>query len=77
MKYRREILELDPPYDFKHAIATIRTLTGWGTSDICFILNLPRSTLHAWEAEGCRPSDDHGQAIRKLLAKCRNSDTSS
>lgn len=69
--YRRELLERDDPVDFRHALATIRNLTGWGSSDIAFVLNIPRTTLTSLEARGNQPDHDDGQAILKLLATIR------
>lgn len=73
---RREILERDPPFDVKGALQAIRNLTGWGSSDLAFVLNVPRSTLTSWEGRGpkpgSRPNIDDGDAIRKLLHNCRN-----
>ena len=70
--YRRELLERDEPVDFRHVLATIRMLTGWGTSDIAFVLNMPRTTLASLEGRGNQPDHDDGQAILKLLRNIRN-----
>lgn len=71
--FRRELLERDAPVDFRHALATIRNLSGWGTSDLAFILNMPRSTITSIESRNdVQPAHDHGQAILKLLDICRN-----
>jgi hypothetical protein len=71
---RRFILERDPPVNFAEALTEIRRLRGYGTSDLCFILNVPRPTLSSWEHDGCMPRYEHGRAILKLLSLCRNSD---
>lgn len=69
--FRRELLERDPPTDFVATLQAIRNLTGFGSSDLAFILNVPRSTLNSWE-RGTHPRHDDGQAILKLLATCRD-----
>lgn len=74
MLKRRFVLQRDPPFDAVAALTEIRRLMGWGSSDICFILNVPRPTLAGWEVRGSRPNVDDGDAIRKLLAFCRNCD---
>jgi DNA-binding transcriptional regulator YiaG len=69
---RRKLLERDPPVDFAAVLTEIRRLTGWGTSDLCFILSVHRSTLHAWETRvGCIPNYEDGRAIVKLLETVR------
>lgn len=71
---RRQLLERDEPVDFAAALTEIRRLTGWGTSDLCFILSVHRSTLHVWETRtGCIPNYEDGRAIMKLLERARNS----
>ncbi len=69
---RRLILERDPPFDVRAALTQIRRTTGWGSSDICFVLNVPRSTLLNWEIRGSSPNLDDGDAIRKLHKECLN-----
>lgn len=71
MLARRELLERDDPVDFKAALTTIRLLSGWGTSELAFILNIPRTTLLSIEKRGNQPRHDEGQAILKLLKNCR------
>lgn len=71
MLRRRYVLERDPPFDVRSALTEIRGLMGWGSSQIAFVLNVPRGTLAAWEIRGSRPNIDDGDAIRKLLASCR------
>ena len=73
---RREILERDAPVNFRDALQAIRNLTGWGSSDLAFVLNVARSTLNSWERKSCEPRHSEGQAILKLLNACRNSVTS-
>lgn len=68
--FRRELLDRDPPTDFKAVFAELRQLTGWGTSVIAFALNEPRTTVAEWE-KGRDPGYDNGRAIFKLLTKCR------
>lgn len=72
---RRFILERDPPFDVRGALSEIRRAMQWGTGELCFVLNIARGTLTSWEVDGCRPSIDHGDAIRKLLIFSRNSVT--
>ena len=69
MIYRRKIFERDPPYDFAEALTDITTKTGWGIPDIAFILNVSRGCIRGLYS-GSRPTDDVGQAIRKLRALC-------
>jgi len=69
---RREILERDTPVNFRDALQVIRNLTGWGSSDLAFVLNVARGTLHSWESGMHRPNHDDGQAILKLLTRCRH-----
>lgn len=69
---RRQLLQRDEPIDFKAVLATLRGL-GYSTADLAFILNVHRSTLWSWEANGCIPNFEDGRAILKL---CRNSGTS-
>jgi hypothetical protein len=81
MIHRREILQRDPPQDFPALLAAIRA-HGYSTSEICFILNVPRSTLTSWERprglldKPSIPNFEDGLAIIKFLAGCRNCDTS-
>lgn len=64
---RRQILERDEPVDFKAVLSEIRRLGGWGTSDLCFILCVNRSTLHYWETRrDAVPNYEDGRAIIKL-----------
>lgn len=70
---RRVLLVRDAPVDFAAALSEIRRLKGWGSSDICFILNVPRPTLRGWEHDGFMPRFEEGRAILKLLQLCRNS----
>lgn len=69
---RRDVLERDPPFDVQAALAEIRRAKGWGSGDLCFVLNVPRGTLASWEIRGSRPNVDDADAIRKLLQICRN-----
>ena len=69
---RREILERDPPFDVKGALTEIRRRTGYGSGELAFVLNVPRTTLAGWEVRGSRPNVDDADAIRKLLKTCRN-----
>jgi len=73
--FRRELLERDDPVDFRHVLATIRNLSGWGSSDLAFVLNIPRTTLISIETRGSQPHHHDGQAILKLLDNCRKSVT--
>jgi len=57
---RREILERDTPVNFRDALQAIRNLTGWGSSDLAFVLNVARGTLHSWESGMHRPNHDDG-----------------
>ena len=70
-----QLLRRDPPFDAKAALSEIRRLTGWGSSQIAFALNVPRPTLAGWETRDYRPNVDDGDAIRKLLQICRKADT--
>lgn len=71
MLNRRKLLERDPPVDFVAVLSEIRRLTGMGSSEIAFVLNVSRGTLHAWEVRGSSPNHEDGEAIRKLLAAVR------
>jgi DNA-binding XRE family transcriptional regulator len=64
---RRKLLERDRPEDFRAALAEIRALTGYGTSELCFIINVSRGTLWHWENDAePNPSYEDGRAILKL-----------
>lgn len=75
MIFRREVLERDEPVEFPRLLQTIRYLTGYSSSALAFVLNVPRSTLNSWERKGCCPNYEDGRAIMKLFESCRNSDT--
>lgn len=70
MLNRKQVLQRDPPHDFVATLTEIRAITGWGTSELCFVLNVARSTLWSIESRDpvSRPNVDDGDAIRKLLA---------
>ena len=69
MLTRRQILERDPPTDFRALLAAIRA-HGYTTSDITFVLNVPRSTLWSWErpSGNSEPGYEDGRAIFKFHA---------
>lgn len=71
---RRQVLQREPPYNFVAALREIRTLTGWGSADLCFVLNVARGTLWHFE-KGSRPNVDDGDAIRKLLGSIKDDAT--
>lgn len=64
---RRHVFQREPDTDFREVFAEIRRLSGWGTADLCFVLNVPRSTLASWEVRGSIPNHPDGQAILALL----------
>lgn len=63
---RRELLQRDPPVDWRKVIQEIRA-AGWGTGQICFVLNVNRGTLWRWESCGSPPNFEDGRAMLKLL----------
>lgn len=65
---RRHAFQRDPDVDYRHLLAEIRRLTGYGTAELCFILNVPRSTLGSWETRGSIPNAHDGKAIEKFHA---------
>jgi DNA-binding transcriptional regulator YiaG len=71
---RRELLQRDPPVDFGLALAEIRRLGGFGTSELAFVLNIARTTLSSWESRGSKPGFEDGRAILKLLTQLRHTD---
>jgi hypothetical protein len=65
---RRELLQRDPPVDFKAMIERWRK-AGWSTSQICFVLNFTRGKLwHLESVPGSEPSHSDGQAMLKMDA---------
>jgi DNA-binding transcriptional regulator YiaG len=72
---RRQILERDPLTDFGLALAEIRRLGGYGTSELAFVLNVARTTLTSWECRGSKPGYEDGRAIVKLLTQLRHMET--
>lgn len=69
---RRHVLQRDEPVQFAQVLAEIRRLTGYGTGELAFVLNVPRSTLLSWESRGSMPNHDDGQAMLKLLGIARS-----
>jgi hypothetical protein len=66
---RRQLLQRDPPVRWAEIIADLRR-AGWGTSELCFVLNVHRGTLWHWEndPEPSPPYED-GRALLKLHAQ--------
>lgn len=64
---RRFILERDPEVSWQEVIRELRSL-GFGTSDICFTLNITHTLLWNWENEKSKPNFEHGRAVLKFLA---------
>ncbi len=65
---RRLIIEFDPPQDWPRTFSEIRRMSGFGSSEICFALNIGRETLSQWEAGRNKPNFEHGRAVLKLHA---------
>jgi hypothetical protein len=66
---RRQLLERDPPVRWREIIQDLRK-KGWGTSELCFVLNVQRGTLWHWENdEYPMPGYEDGRALVKLHAQ--------
>lgn len=66
---RRQLLTRDEPVIWKEIFTQIRR-AGYSTSEICFVLNVPRGTLSHWEHDGIEPKYEDGRAILKLHSSC-------
>lgn len=66
MLRRRLILDRDPPIDWPDTFSQIRR-HGFGSSEICFTLNIQRDILTKWERQDNKPNFENGRAILKLL----------
>lgn len=63
---RRQLLKRDPPVPWRKLISELRQV-GWGTSELCFVLNVARGTLWHWENdEEPSPEYEDGRALIKL-----------
>lgn len=68
---RRQLLQRDPSVRWVEVIADVRA-AGFSTSEICFVLNVPRGTLWHWEHDPMpEPSFEDGRALLKLAAVLR------
>lgn len=67
---RRELLDRDPPVDWKAECAAI--LAVYNVAEAVFILNVARSTFVTWCRGETIPNYEDGRAIRKLAANCRS-----
>lgn len=67
---RRQILQRDPPVNWGRIISELRA-SGWGTSEMCFVLNITRGALWHWENDDQpNPPYEDGRALLKLHASC-------
>lgn len=64
---RRQLLKRPDPVNFRAILMDIRR-AGYGTSDICFTLNVARGTLWHWEQGKC-PNHHDGQALLAFHAE--------
>jgi hypothetical protein len=68
MLNRRELLQRDPAVPWRKLISELRG-AGWGTAEMCFVLNVTRGTLWHWENdEEPNPGYEDGRALLKLHA---------
>lgn len=66
---RRQLLQRDPPVRWGDIIRDLRT-AGWGTAELCFVLNVTRGAIWHWENDPePRPPYEDGRALLKLHAQ--------
>lgn len=69
---RRFLLDRDEPIVWKSVVEELRR-HGFGSSDICFTLNITRIKLWHWENDPePNPGYEDGRALLKLLSKVRS-----
>lgn len=72
MIYRRLFVDRDPPIDWPATIAALRA-HGYGSGEICFILNVERDMLWRWEHKKQCPNFEHGRYVLKVVQVVVNS----
>lgn len=69
---RRFLLQRDPPIAWRDVVQEIRK-HGYGSSEICFTLNITRIKLWHWENDpNPNPGYEDGRALLKFLSKVRS-----